>query len=90
MLPLNQSPKRIGVVLSVLNEHYQTTIYQGICETAFALGYEVLCIQGGMVSTDGVPSRNILLDSVRLLRLNGLVVLTAAILGSAHRSSGRV
>ena len=81
-------PKRLGVVLSVLNEYYQTTIFRGICETALALGYEVFCVQAG-VSTDGVPSRNLLFEAVRLARLDGLVVLTAAVLGNREKASVR-
>ena len=80
-------PKRIGVVLSVLNEHYQTTIHQGICETAFQLGYEVFCIQGGVLNESlDLVRKNVIFDAVRLVRLDGLIVLTAAITTSGERA----
>lgn len=67
---------RIGLVLNVLDEDYQISIYKGICDEAAKRGIELFCIQLERKDVLNAPALPEILKS-NLFNLSGVIYLTS-------------
>ena len=55
---------RIGLVLNILDEEYQISLYKGIKQCAQNLGIQIICFQAGNIP---FSSNSFLRDSISFL-----------------------
>ncbi len=74
---------RIGVVLNILDEEYQISVYQGIVQKAKELDIELICFQQENVhiTEDEVISR---FPHKEFFDLDGIILITSVITGNAE------
>lgn len=73
---------RIGVVLNILDEEYQISVYKGIEKKAQSLGIELICFQqeNSKTSEDEPVSR---FPEKEYFDLDGIILITSVITGNA-------
>jgi len=73
---------RIGVVLNILDEEYQISVYKGIEQKAKALGIELICFQqeNAKITEDEPVSR---FPGKEFFDLDGIILVTSVITGNA-------
>lgn len=74
---------RIGVVLNVLDEEYQISVYQGIVQKAKEAGVELLCFQqeNTHITEDELISR---FPNKEFFDLDGIILITSVITGNSE------
>ncbi len=73
---------RIGVVLNILDEEYQISVYKGIEQKAQDLGIELICFQqeNAKITEDELVSR---FPNKEYFDLDGIILVTSVITGNA-------
>lgn len=74
---------RIGVVLNILDEEYQISVYKGIVQKAHELGIELICFQqeNALITEDEPVSR---FPNKEYFDLDGIILITSVITGNAE------
>ena len=74
---------RIGVVLNILDEEYQISVYKGIVQKAQELGVELVCFQqeNSHITEDEPVSR---FPNKEYFDLDGIILVTSVITGNAE------
>ena len=74
---------RIGVVLNILDEEYQISVYKGIEQKAQSLGLELICFQqeNSNITEDQPVSR---FPHKEYFDLEGIILITSVITGNAE------
>ena len=74
---------RIGVVLNILDEEYQISVYKGIVQKAQELGVELVCFQqeNSRITEDEPVSR---FPNKEYFDLDGIILVTSVITGNAE------
>jgi DNA-binding LacI/PurR family transcriptional regulator len=74
---------RIGVVLNVLDEEYQISVYQGIVQKAKEAGVELLCFQqeNTHITEDELIAR---FPNKEFFDLDGIILITSVITGNSE------